>query len=476
MASDIGLVGLAVMGQNLALNLAGKGFRVSVFNRTWDRTEALLSRAGGLPVEGFRDLGEFCRSLSRPRKVMLMVKAGEAVDEALGRLLPFLDSGDVVIDGGNSFFKDTMRRERETAERGILYLGVGVSGGEEGALKGPSMMPGGRREAYASVERMFEAVAAKVGGEPCCAYIGPDGAGHYVKMVHNAIEYADMQLIAEAYFLMRRVAGMSNAEVADVFEGWAQGELSSYLVEITAEILRRKDEETGQDLVDVILDKAGQKGTGAWASQNALELGVPVPGVVEAVMARYLSALKEERVAASGRLAGPPEPMSGGETVRFVDAVKDALYASKICSYAQGFALMAEAGRVYGWPLDLGTIASIWRGGCIIRARFLDRIREAYRADGGLTNLMLDRYFREELERAQGGWRRICGLAVAAGVWAPAFLSSLAYYDGYRSAWLPANLLQAQRDYFGAHTYERTDRSGVFHTPWKEGCADVRGG
>jgi 6-phosphogluconate dehydrogenase len=469
MASDIGLIGLAVMGENLVLNMANNGFKVSVFNRSYDKTEKFLSGgANGKSILGYKELKDFCASLAKPRKVMLMVKAGSAVDETISLLLPFLEKGDLIIDGGNSLFKDTIRREKDLASKGFLYIGTGVSGGEEGALKGPAIMPGGTPTAYDLVREILLRISAKVKGEPCCTHIGPDGAGHYVKMIHNGIEYGDMQLISESYILMKNLLGLTNAEMASIFDEWNAAELSSYLIEITAAILKKKDAETGKEIVDVILDKAGQKGTGIWTSQNALELGIPASTIAEAVFARCLSAVKDQRTAASKILPGPsPRPITDpAERKRLVGAVRHALYASKICSYAQGFALMKEAGREYKWSLDFGKIAMIWRGGCIIRAQFLERIKEAYERKPDLQNLMLDPYFTSAMEKAQSGWREICKLAVEHGVSAPAFLSSLAYYDGYRSERLSANMLQAQRDYFGAHTYERTDKPGTFHTVW----------
>jgi len=463
---DFGLIGLAVMGQNLVLNIESKGFSVAVHNRTAARTEEFMAgEAAGKRIWPAYSIADFAAALARPRKIMLMVKAGEAVDDFIGQLLPHVEAGDVVIDGGNSFFQDTIRRNKHLTGKGILYIGTGVSGGEEGALKGPSIMPGGQRDAYDLVAPILLKIAAKVEGEPCCAYIGPDGAGHYVKMVHNGIEYGDMQLISEAYFIMKEALGLAAAELHDVFAEWNEGELNSYLIEITRDIFARRDEETGQALVEVILDKAGQKGTGKWASQDALDLGIAAPTIAEAVFARCMSAVKDERVAASQVLRGP-EPRYAGDRKAFVEAIRQALYASKICSYAQGFALMAEAGREYGWSLSLGEIAKIWRGGCIIRARFLHRITEAYQRDPAPANLMLDPFFREVLEGSQESWRHVLATATALGLPVPAFSSALAYFDSYRRDRLPANLIQAQRDYFGAHTYERVDRPGTFHTEW----------
>ncbi len=464
---DFGLIGLAVMGQNLALNIESKGFSVAVYNRTTTRTEEFLAeRAGGRRIVGARTIPELVASLSRPRRVMLMVKAGQPVDDFIEQLLPHLEPGDLIIDGGNSHFPDTIRRNKRLAEAGILYIGTGVSGGEEGALHGPAIMPGGQREAYALVEPVFTRIAAQVEGEPCCAYIGPDGAGHYVKMVHNGIEYGDMQLIAEAYFIMKNALGLGAKELHDVFARWNEGELNSYLIEITRDILGHVDEETGQPLVEVILDRAGQKGTGKWTSQNALDLGIAAPTIAEAVFARCISAVKQERVAAAKVLRGPSGKY-GGDRERFIEAIRRALYASKVCSYAQGFALMREAGKEYGWDLRFGEIAKIWRGGCIIRAQFLHRITEAYERDPGLPNLMLDPFFREVLEQAQDDWRHVVASAATLGYPIPAFSSALSYFDSYRRERLPANLIQAQRDYFGAHTYERVDREGTFHSEWR---------
>jgi len=474
---DFGLIGLAVMGQNLVLNIESKGFSVAVYNRTAARTEEFAAgEAKGKRILPTYSISDFVAALRRPRKIMLMVKAGEAVDSFVEQLLPHLEKGDLIIDGGNSNFHDTIRRNKSLSEKGILYIGTGVSGGEEGALKGPSIMPGGQAEAFELVAPVFKKIAAQVNGEPCCAYIGPDGAGHYVKMVHNGIEYGDMQLISEAYFMMKEALGVSAKELHQVFAEWNEGELNSYLIEITRDIFARMDEETGQPLVEVILDKAGQKGTGKWASQDALDLGVAAPTIAEAVFARCMSAIKEERVAASKALRGP-EPKYTGDRKAFIEAIRQALYASKICSYAQGFALMKEAGKEYGWQLNFGEIAKIWRGGCIIRARFLHHITEAYlrggptgpppsQRDPNLANLMLDPFFKDILEKSQDNWRHVLATATTLGLPVPAFSSALAYFDSYRRDRLPANLLQAQRDYFGAHTYERVDKPGTFHTEW----------
>jgi len=467
-SQDFGLIGLAVMGQNLALNIESKGFSVAVYNRTAARTEEFMDRsAQGKNIVDTYSVPDFIAALSRPRKIMLMVKAGQPVDDFIELLVPHLEKGDLIIDGGNSHFPDTIRRNKALAENGILYIGTGVSGGEEGALHGPSIMPGGQREAYDLVAPILTKIAAQVDGESCCAYIGPDGAGHYVKMVHNGIEYGDMQLIAEAYFMMKYALNMSAPELHAVFANWNEGELNSYLIEITRDIFARKDEETGQPLVEVILDKAGQKGTGKWTSQSALDLGVAAPTIAEAVFARCMSAAKDERVAASKVLRGPSTTY-GGDRNAFVEAIRQALYASKICSYAQGFSLMKEAGREYGWDLNFGEIAKIWRGGCIIRAQFHHPITEAYERDPGLANLMLDPFFQNVLESAQESWRHVVASASTVGFPVPAFSSDLSYFDSYRRGKLPANLIQAQRDYFGAHTYERTDKEGSFHTEWME--------
>ena len=493
--ADIGVVGLAVMGENLALNMASRGYTVAVYNRTTAKVDAFLAaRAAGKNILGARSPAELVSTLARPRRVMLMVQAGGAVDRVIETLLPLLEPGDVLVDGGNSNYRDTTRRVRSLADSGILYAGAGVSGGEEGALLGPSIMPGGNPGAWPALEPIFKAIAAKVDGDtPCCEWIGPDGAGHYVKMVHNGIEYGDMQMIAEAYALLGDVGGIEPAAMSGIFANWNEGELSSYLVEITAGILARTDEETGRPLVDVILDAAGQKGTGKWTGIDSLMLGAPVTAITEAVFARALSALKDERVAASRVLAGPmAEPGDQGGTgspstapavrshvaaldggsdpdpAAFAEDVRQALYASKICSYAQGFQLLSMASAEYGWRLDFGAIALMWRGGCIIRAAFLDRIEAAYDETPDIANLLLAPYFRDAVGAAQTAWRRVVATAVTRGVPVPAFSSALAWYDGYRSARLPANLLQAQRDCFGAHTYERVDRprGEFFHTDW----------
>ncbi len=463
---DIGLIGLAVMGENLVLNMAGKGFTVAVYNRTVSKVDEFLERhADQAAIGGAHSMAELAAMLATPRKIMLMVKAGKPVDGMIEDLLPHLESGDIIIDGGNSFFEDTIRRAQYLQGKGIRFIGAGVSGGEEGALKGPSLMPGGDHSAYQAVAPIFTRIAAQVQGQPCCAYVGPDGAGHYVKMVHNGIEYGDMQLISEAYYIMKKLLGLTAQEMHEVFSLWNQGELDSYLIEITRDIFTKRDEATGLPLVEVILDKAGQKGTGKWTSQSALELGVPTPTITEAVFARCMSSYKAERVAAAAVLTGPDKAFSGDKQV-FIQAIHDALYASKICSYAQGFALLKAASEEYGWRLNFGEIALLWRGGCIIRARFLDRIKAAYDQDGDLANLLISPFFNAVLAKAQDNWRLVVKTCKEMGVPTPAFSASLDYYDSYRQAVLPANLIQAQRDYFGAHTYERVDGPGVFHTEW----------
>ena len=464
--SDIGLVGLAVMGENLVLNMVSKGFQVSVFNRTTARVDEFLAgQAAGKAVKGTYSLAELAASLERPRRIMLMVKAGKPVDEMIEQILPYLEQDDILIDGGNSFFEDTRRRFKALAVKGIRFVGMGVSGGEEGALKGPSLMPGGDEAAFREIAPLFTKIAAQVADGPCCSFVGPDGAGHYVKMVHNGIEYSDMQLIAEAYYILSKAGGLTAAELHEVFARWNEGPLDSYLIEITRDIMAVNDPETGKPLVELILDKAGQKGTGKWTSQSALDLGIPTPAITEAVFARCMSAVKEERVVAATVLKGPQGTWTG-DRQQLIQAVHDALYASKICSYAQGFALLAAASKEYGWNLQFGEISLLWRGGCIIRARFLDKIRDAFAKDANLANLMLDSFFASVLAEAQAPWRLVLKTCRDLGIPTPAFNASLDYYDSYRQAVLPANLIQAQRDYFGAHTYERIDRPGTFHTEW----------
>ncbi|MEA3642249.1 MAG: NADP-dependent phosphogluconate dehydrogenase [Lamprobacter sp.] len=493
--SDIGLIGLAVMGQNLALNIADHDFRISVYNRTTEKMDAFVDNHPDTPggLVGCATLEDLVRSLERPRKIIIMVKAGSGTDAVIDQLIPLLDEGDILIDGGNAKWTDTIAREQRLAERGLRFIGSGISGGEEGARFGPSLMPGGREDAWKALEPIWTAIAAKVdpetgkpllgaqrgkpveGGEPCTAYIGPDGAGHYVKMVHNGIEYGDMQMICEAYDLMQRLAGMSPAEIGQTFERWNDGVLDSYLVEITADVLQQFDPVTGQPFVDIVLDAAGQKGTGKWTSINALDMGIPAPTIAEAVFARCISAFKEERVEAAQILEGPTshsvsKPSAEEDREALLEAIHDALYCAKICSYAQGFELMRAAQAEYGWTLDLGEIARIWRGGCIIRADFLEKIAEAYRREPDLANLLLDPHFKAAIDHAQPHWRKVVALAAQQGVPAPTFAASLAYYDSYRSARLPQNLLQAQRDYFGAHTYERVDqpRGRFFHLDWTD--------
>jgi 6-phosphogluconate dehydrogenase len=465
---QIGVIGLAVMGKNLALNIESRGFTVSVYNRTRTRTEDLLAEQPDKKLVGTYSLEEFVQSLEVPRKILIMVQAGQGTDETIDQVVPLLDKGDILIDGGNSFFQDTVRRNKMLEEHGIRIIGTGVSGGEEGALKGPSIMPGGQESAYRLVEPILTAISAKVGGDPCCTYIGPDGAGHYVKMVHNGIEYGDMQLICEAYHLLKDVLDINAKEFHDIFTEWNQGELNSYLIEITADIFAKNDPDTGKPMVDVILDSAGQKGTGKWTSQSALDLGVPLSIITESVFARFISAMKEERVAASTQLKGPQAKPFTGDRKQFIESVRKALYASKICSYAQGFAQMRAASEEFNWNLNYGNIAMIFRGGCIIRAQFLHNIKDAYDRDANVKNLLLDPYFKEIVEGYQQAWREVIATAVAAGVPVPAFTSALSYYDSYRTARLPANLLQAQRDYFGAHTFKRVDKEGTFHFQWME--------
>ena len=465
--ADIGLIGLAVMGQNLVLNMSDHGFTVAVFNRTVSKVDDFINgQAKGHSVVGAHGIEEFVSLLKRPRRAMLMVKAGQPVDEFIELLLPRLGPGDIIIDGGNSNFEDTIRRAKHVEGKGLLYIGTGVSGGEEGARHGPSIMPGGSPAAWEHVQPIFQAIAAKVDATPCCDWVGSDGAGHYVKMTHNGIEYGDMQLICEAYSLMQAI-GMTAPEMAQAFAEWNKGDLDSYLVDITAQILAKVDPETGKPLVDVILDTAGQKGTGKWTVISALDQGQPVTLIAEAVFARCLSALKDQRVEASRQLKGPKTGFKG-DRARFINDVRQALYASKICSYAQGFMLLRAAAKEHRWDLNYGSIAMLWRGGCIIRSQFLGRIKESFDKQPDLTNLLLAPYFRRAIAKAQAAWRRVITQAVKLGVPVPAFSTALAFYDGYRSERLPANLLQAQRDYFGAHTYERVDkpRGQFFHTNW----------
>ncbi|MCB2305818.1 NADP-dependent phosphogluconate dehydrogenase [Clostridium estertheticum] len=462
---QFGVLGIAVMGKNLALNVESRGISVCVYSRNRTTVDEFLIEANGKNIKGAYSIEEFVNSLETPRKILIMIKAGLPVDETIDKLIPYISKGDILIDGGNSYFMDTIRRSKKLEELGFKFIGTGVSGGEEGALKGPAIMPGGELDAYKIVEPIFTAISAKVDGEPCCTYIGANGAGHYVKMVHNGIEYGDMQLICEAYALLKGVAGLTNDEIHDVFEQWNKGELNSYLIEITSEIFAQKDNETGEYIVDIILDKAGQKGTGKWTSQSALDLAVPIPSITEAVFARCMSSLKDERIYASSLLKGPDVKFKGNKK-DFIEAVRRGLYTSKICSYAQGFALMRVASKEYNWDLKYGKIAKIFRGGCIIRAQFLNKINEAYESDENLNNLMLDSYFNNIINSYQKDLRYVISTAVNLGVPVPSFSSALTYYDSYRSANLPANLLQAQRDYFGAHTFERVDKEGTFHHEW----------
>src|SRR4051794_22293330 len=473
MQSDIGLIGLAVMGENLVLNMESKGFSVAAFNRTTAVTEKFAAtRGSGKNITPTKTIEEFLGALKRPRKIMMMIKAGKPVDQVIGEVAPLLEKGDVLIDGGNSLFTDTRRRFHDLEAKGIHYIGCGVSGGEEGALKGPSLMPGGSRESYEIIAPIFRKIAAQVEGEPCCRYMGPDGAGHYVKMVHNGIEYGDMQLICEAYAILSHVLGLEAKALADIFTQWNRGALESYLIEITADIFRKIDPDTGEPLVDVILDKAGQKGTGLWTLQSALSQSVVISTINAAVEARVISSRKDERVASSKILPQPKTVKFTGDRNQLITAVRDALYASKIVSYAQRMELLGAASMGYKWKLNFGDIATIWRGGCIIRAKFLNRIKEAYERDPQLHNLLLDPYFTGIIERTQDNWRVAIATAVTHGVAVPAFSASLAYFDSYRSARLPANLLQAQRDFFGAHTYERVDKPGGFHTEWMESATE----
>jgi 6-phosphogluconate dehydrogenase len=468
MKADIGLIGLAVMGENLVLNMESKGFTVAVFNRTVEKVDAFMAgRGAGKKFIGCKSIQEFCASLERPRKVMMLVKAGKAVDDFIEQVIPFLEPGDIIIDGGNSHFPDTIRRTKYVESKGMLYIGTGVSGGEEGALRGPSIMPGGSPGAWPAVKPIFQKICAKTSaGEPCCEWVGENGAGHFVKMVHNGIEYGDMQMICETYQMMKEGLGLTNEEMTDVFTEWNSSELDSYLIEITRDILGYKTAD-GEAVIDQILDTAGQKGTGKWTAVSALDLGQPLTLIGEAVFARCLSALKGERVAASKKLKGPGAKFSGDKAAMIAD-LKQALYASKIVSYAQGYQLMREAAKEYGWRLNNGGIALMWRGGCIIRSVFLGRIKEAFDADPNLVNLLLAPFFKDAVQNAQASWRRVIVKSVELGIPMPAIGAALAYYDGYRSARLPANLLQAQRDYFGAHTYERLDkpRGEFFHTNW----------
>lgn len=463
---QIGVVGVGVMGRSLALNLESRGFSVAIYDLSEEKVNEVLGHHKDKNIVGTAKVEEFIGSLESPRKILLMVNAGVITDKAIESLVPHLDKGDILMDGGNSYFEDTIRRNKELAEKGINFIGMGVSGGEEGALKGPALMPSGQKEAYDEVAPMLTAIAAKVNDEPCCTYIGPDGAGHYVKMVHNGIEYGDIQLICEVYDLMKNVLGLSAEELHEVFSEWNQGELDSYLVEITADIFTKKDPETGKPLVDVILDKAGQKGTGKWTSQNSLDLGVPLTMITESVFSRFLSSLKDQRVKASKLLSGPSENKFIGNKKEFIELIRKTLFFSKIISYAQGFSQYKAASEEYGWNLKYNEIAKIFRGGCIIRAGFLQNIMDAYEKNEELENLLLDPYFQKIASEYQNAAREVVATAIKVGIPVPGLASALSYYDSYRSEVLPANLLQAQRDYFGAHTYERVDKEGHFHTDW----------
>ena len=467
MKQQIGVIGLGVMGTNLALNMESNGYSVSVYDYWTDRTDELSNKeAQGKNIHGTYSVEDFVSSLETPRKILLMVKAGDTTDSVIESLMPYLEQGDILMDGGNSFFEDTNRRTATLKEAGLHFIGAGISGGEEGARNGPSIMPGGSKEAYELVKPILDAISAKVDGTPCSTYMGPEGAGHYVKMVHNGIEYGDMQLISEAYFIMKHALGLTAQELHGIFSEWNKGELDSYLIEITADILTKTDEETGNPLVDQILDAAEQKGTGKWTSQNALDLGVSLPIVTESVFARFISSVKNERVAASKILKGPESKKHEGDSHELIDAIRKALYMSKICSYAQGFAQMRAASKEYGWNIPYGDVAMIFRGGCIIRAQFLQNIKDAFDRNNDLPNLLVDSYFQEIVGEYQHSLRNVVTVAIQQGIPAPAFSSALAYYDSYRTETLPANLIQAQRDYFGAHTYQRVDKDGAFHTDW----------
>ncbi|KLU16814.1 MULTISPECIES: NADP-dependent phosphogluconate dehydrogenase [Xenorhabdus] len=462
---QIGVVGMAVMGRNLALNIESRGYSVSIFNRSSDKTDEVIAENPGKKLVPSYSIEAFVGSLEKPRRILLMVKAGEATDKTIASLMPHLDKGDILIDGGNTYFQDTIRRNRELSAQGINFIGTGVSGGEEGALKGPSIMPGGQKEAYELVAPILKEIAAQVDGEPCVTYIGADGAGHYVKMVHNGIEYGDMQLIAEAYSLLKNSLDLSNQALAEVFSDWNQGELSSYLIEITADIFRKQDED-GKYLVDVILDEAANKGTGKWTSQSSLDLGIPVTLITESVFARYISSLKDQRVAASKVLSGPEVQPFNGDKAEFIEKVRRALYLGKIVSYAQGFQQLKAASDEHNWDLNYGEIAKIFRAGCIIRAQFLQKITDAYNENPAIANLLLAPYFKQIADEYQQALRDVVSYGVQNGIPTPTFSAAISYYDSYRSSVLPANLIQAQRDYFGAHTYKRTDKEGVFHTEW----------
>ncbi|MBI0037449.1 NADP-dependent phosphogluconate dehydrogenase [Gilliamella sp. B14384H2] len=462
---QIGVIGMAVMGRNLALNIESRGFSVSIYNRSRDKTEEVIAEHSDKRLVPYYSIEDFVNSLEKPRRILIMVQAGKGTDAVIDELRPLLDKGDIIIDGGNAYFEDTIRRNKMLSDEGFNFIGTGVSGGEEGALKGPSIMPGGQKEAYELVAPILEKIAAKANGEPCVAYIGPDGAGHYVKMAHNGIEYGDMQLIAESYSVLKHVGGLTNDELSDVFSDWNKGELDSYLTEITADIFKYKDE-NGDYLVDKILDAAGNKGTGKWTSQSALDLGEPLSLITESVFARYISAIKDQRVAASKVLKGPSKEEFRGDQQALIEKVRKALYMGKIISYAQGFAQLKAASEHYNWQLNYGEIAKIFRAGCIIRAQFLQKITDAYSENNNIDNLLLAPYFSKTVEAYQQSLRDVICLAVSQGIAVPTLSAAIAYYDSYRSAVLPANLIQAQRDYFGAHTYKRIDKEGVFHTDW----------
>lgn len=465
---SIGVIGLGVMGKNLSLNLESRGFSVSLFNRSFEKTKEFIDEKGAQKrFFGYGSLGEFVESLERPRKILLIVKAGAATDETIASLVPYLEQGDIIIDGGNSHFKDSMRRSREAADRGLHFMDISFSGGEKGALEGPAILPAGPNEAYEHVKPLLTAISAKIEGTASFTLLGPAGAGHYVKMVHNGIEYSDMQLISEAYFLLKKRLGLTAQEIHEVFAEWNKGELDSYLIEITADIFSKTDPETGRPLIEMIKDTAAQKGTGKWASQNALDLGVPLSIITESVFARIMSSLKEERMRAADLIDGPAGRNVAGNREEFIEAVRKALYMGKICAYAQGFAQMMAASKEYGWNLPYGDIAMTFRAGCIIRAQFLTKIKEAYDRDPQLSSLLLDPYFKKIIENYQPALRQVLSTAILTGIPVPVLSSALAYFDSYRAAELPANLLQAQRDYFGAHTYQRTDKAGTFHTDWQ---------
>lgn len=461
---NIGVIGLAVMGKNLALNIADHGYTVSVFNRSAERTEEFLAECGSTDLKGYFSLEEFVQSLELPRKIILMVKAGNAVDDTIRQLKPYLAAGDIIIDGGNSYFEQTINRNKELKAEGFHYFGVGISGGEEGARTGPAIMPGGDEKAYELIKPILTNISAKAEGEPCCHYIGGDGAGHFVKMVHNGIEYADMQLICESYLILKNMLNMSPPDLHEVFKEWNQGELNSYLISITSDIFTKKDLDSDNYLVDMILDVAGQKGTGKWTSQAALDLGISTPTITGAVFERYLSSAKDLRMTASQLYSGGIK--SEQKTIDFAESVRKALYASKICAYAQGFSLMLEASKHYGWNLNLSNIAKTFRGGCIIRAQFLNKIAEAYQTEPELANLLMNNYFKTSIQQYEQAWRNVVSTAVTSGIPVPAFSSAISYFDSFRTQTLPMNLLQAQRDYFGAHTYQRIDKEGSYHTQW----------